>query len=113
VKDIETYEDCLFLIEKFYDKLLNDEKISHYFNSLPLNSHIPNVANFWAFVLLDKPGYSNNMMQAHSRLDLKESDFDQWLKLFHETIDQYFNGGKANLAKERSTLIAWTMRSKL
>jgi hemoglobin len=113
VKDIETYEDCLFLIEKFYEKLVIDEKISHFFVSLPLATHIPNVADFWAFILLDKPGYSNNMMQAHVRLELKPNDFDQWLKLFHETIDKHFEGNKANLAKERSTLIAWTMRSKL
>ncbi len=113
MKDIKTYEDCLFLIEKFYDKLLVDVQIGHYFKHLPLDIHIPKVADFWAFILIDKPGYSNNMIQAHAKLDLKGPDFEQWLNLFHETIDQNFQGEKASLAKERSTLIAWTMRSKL
>lgn len=113
MKDIQTYGDCLLLIEKFYYKLLLDKQIGHFFKDLPLDVHIPKVADFWAFILIDKPGYSNNMMQAHAKLDLKVPDFEQWLKLFHETIDQNFQGEKANLAKERSTLIAWTMRSKL
>lgn len=113
VKNIQTYEDCLFLIEKFYDKLMVDDQIGHYFKGLPLNIHIPKVTDFWAFILIDKPGYSNNMMQAHAKLDLQPHDFERWLKLFHETIDQNFQGEKANLAKERSTLIAWTMRAKL
>ncbi len=113
MKDIETYDDCLFLIEKFYEQLLVDERISHFFTTLPLVEHIPKVADFWAFILIDKPGYTGNMMQAHAKLHLKGKDFDQWLKLFHETIDKYFSGDKAKLAKERSTLIAWTMRAKI
>ncbi len=111
--EIQTYGDCLFLIEKFYDKLLLDKQIGHFFKDLPLDVHIPKVAEFWAFILIDKPGYANNMIQAHAKLDLKAKDFDQWLKLFHDTIDENFLGEKAKMAKERSTLIAWTMRSKL
>lgn len=113
MKDIETYEDCLLLIEKFYDKLLADEQIAHFFTDLDLKTHIPKVADFWAFILIDKPGYNNNMMTAHARLDLHDEDFQRWLELFHETINELFSGEKANLAIERSTLVAWTMKSKL
>jgi hemoglobin len=113
MKDIETYDDCLVMIRKFYDKLLVDEQISHFFIHLDLDEHIPNVADFWAFILIDKPGYSNNMMTAHSKLSLSENDFQRWLELFHQTINEQFKGEKANLAIERSKLIAWTMKSKM
>lgn len=113
MKDIETYNDCLLLIRKFYDKLLVDEQISHFFVHLDLEEHIPKVADFWAFILIDKPGYSNNMMTAHSKLSLKEADFERWLELFHLTIQELFAGEKANLAIERSKLIAWTMKTKM
>jgi hemoglobin len=96
----------------FYDKLLLDPQIGHFFHQLDLTKHLPRVADFWAFILIDQPGYSGNMMEAHARLSLTGSDFDQWLFLFHQTIDEHFIGEKANLAKERSSLIAWTMRSK-
>lgn len=113
MRDIETYEDCVLLIEKFYEKLLADKQISHFFVDLDLQSHIPRVADFWAFVLIDKSGYNNNMMTAHARMDLKESDFARWLQLFHQTVADYFSGEKADLAIERSKLIAWTMKSKM
>ena len=113
MKDITTYEDCIELIEKFYVKLLKDERIAHFFTELDLQTHIPHVADFWAFILIDKPGYANNMMTAHARLQLKEEDFNQWLNLFHQTIEENFEGEKANLAIERSRLIAWTMKTKM
>jgi hemoglobin len=113
MKDIETYEDCILLIRKFYDKLLVDDQISHFFIHLDLEEHIPRVADFWAFLLIDKPGYSNNMMTAHAKLELNENDFNRWLALFHQTIHELFSGEKANLAIERSKLIAWTMKSKM
>jgi hemoglobin len=113
MRDIETYEDCLLLIRAFYEKLLTDTQIGHFFQTLDLTSHIPRVSDFWAFVLIDKAGYTNNMMTAHAQLVLTEKDFEQWLSLFHATIDELFAGEKANLAKERSRLIAWTMRSKI
>lgn len=111
-KDITTYDDCLLLIENFYDKLLIDDQIAHFFTDLNLEEHIPKVADFWAFILIDRPGYSNNMMTAHARLNLKEKDFERWLELFHETINDLFQGEKATLAIERSKLIAWTMKTK-
>lgn len=111
--DISTFDDCLLLIEKFYDKLLVDDKIKHFFVDLNLKEHIPNVASFWAFVLIDKVGYSNNMMSAHAMLKLTSEDFDQWLILFHKTVNELFEGKKADLAIERSKLIAWTMKSKM
>jgi len=113
VKDIETYEECQFLIERFYEKLVLDEHIGHYFRDLDLSKHIPRVAEFWAFILIDRTGYTGNMMDAHARLSLKVGDFDRWLAQFHETVRENFNGEKANIAIERSTLIAWTMKSKL
>jgi hemoglobin len=112
-RDIETYEDVLQLITRFYDRLLVDEQISHFFIELDLEKHIPHVADFWAFVLIDQAGYTNNMMTAHSKLELKESDFERWLALFHESINELFEGEKATLAIERSKLIAWTMKSKM
>ena len=113
MKDITTREDCVFLIKCFYDKLLVDTEIGHFFTKLPLHEHIERVASFWAFILLDQSGYSGNMMDAHAHLKLTNADFERWLALFHETIRTHFHGDKADLAIQRSSLIAWTMRSKL
>ncbi|MFN5910892.1 MAG: group III truncated hemoglobin [Bacteroidota bacterium] len=113
MRDISSYEDLLVLIRKFYDKLLADEQIGHFFTALDLNVHIPKVADFWAFILLDQTGYRNNMMSAHAHLNLNKADFTQWLLLFHATIRENHSGEKAELAIERSQMIALTMESKL
>ncbi len=112
MKDIETYTEIEDFVKKFYKKLLLDAQIGHFFQELNLESHLPQVADFWAFILIDQAGYSGNMMTAHSKLDLSKSDFEQWLKLFHETIRENFEGTKASLAIERSTLIALTLKPK-
>ncbi|MCE2712708.1 MAG: group III truncated hemoglobin [Cryomorphaceae bacterium] len=112
-RDITTIQDLEFLIRKFYDKLLVDEQIGHFFIKLNLEEHIPKVASFWAFIALDSPGYKGNMMEAHAKLELKTADFERWLNLFHQTIHEYFTGETADFIVQRSSLIAWTMQSKL
>lgn len=112
MKEIEQTEDVALLVHTFYDKLIADELVSHFFKDLDLAEHLPKIVRFWSFILLDEPGYSANMMEKHAKLDLNEAAFDRWLKLFHETVDQFFTGEKAELAKQRSSLIAWTMKSK-
>lgn len=112
MKAIESKQDVELLIDTFYQKLVKDELVSHFFTKLDLEKHLPRVVQFWSFILLDEAGYSANMMEKHARLDLDETAFDRWLKLFHETIDEFFTGEKAELAKQRATLIAWTMKTK-
>jgi hemoglobin len=112
MKAIESKEDVELLIETFYQKLVKDELVSHFFSKLDLKEHLPRVVQFWSFILLDEVGYSANMMEKHAKLDLNEASFDRWLKLFHETVDQFFVGEKADLAKQRATLIGWTMKTK-
>lgn len=113
MKEIENKEDVTLLVHTFYDKLVKDELVSHFFKDLDLAEHLPKIVQFWSFILLDEAGYSANMMEKHARLDLNEASFDRWLKLFHETVDQFFTGEKAELAKQRSSLIGWTMKTKL
>ncbi len=112
MKEIESKQDVELLIDVFYQKLVKDELVSHFFMNLDLKEHLPKVVQFWSFILLDEAGYSANMMEKHARLNLDEASFDRWLKLFHETVDQFFTGEKAELAKQRSALIAWTMKTK-
>ena len=112
MKEIESKEDVTLLVEPFYQKLVKDDLVSHFFSQLNLKELLPSVIQFWSFILLDEAGYSANMMEKHAKLDLNEESFDRWLKLFHETVDQFFTGEKAELAKQRSSLIAWTMKTK-
>lgn len=111
-KEIENRDDLVLLIDKFYSKLLKDKLIGHYFENLNLVEHLPRVVDFWAFVLLDENGYQVNVTEKHAHMKLKPDDFNKWVELFSETVDEFFIGEKAKIAKERAMLVSWTMNSK-
>lgn len=56
-------------------------------------------------------------MIVHTHLNqltpLTKEHFKQWLKLFTGTVDELFEGSKANLAKERAHSIATIMEIKI
>jgi hemoglobin len=45
-------------------------------------------------------------------MPLSKEHFDRWVELFHTTVNELFTGEKAEMAKQRATLIAWTIQNK-
>ena len=101
MKDIETREDILFIMRKFYDKLLVDESINFFFTKVTsvdqhLEEHFEILATFWEQSLFLKGGYYNNMFSIHKEVHNKHAftkdHFETWLHHFNSTIDEYFEG---------------------
>lgn len=113
MKDIETEEDVKLFSDLFYQKLLADHQISHYFLNLNLQEHMPRIYSFWSTILLGSMSYKKNMMEAHQHLHLKKEDFPIWLRHFESTLRENFQGEKADEAISRANTIAMTMRYKL
>jgi len=113
MKTIETKQDVELLVDTFYSILLKDEQLAPFFKDLNFVEHLPKIVHFWSFVLLDETGYTTNVTDKHVGMKLTKVLFDRWVALFHQTVDQLFEGEKAQLAKERATIIGWTMASKL
>lgn len=111
--DIRNREDIELLVRKFYDTLLTNESIKPVFDNLNFEKHIPHIVSFWAFVLLDEAGYNTNVFDKHVNLPIKEEHFDIWLTHFERTINDLFEGEKAELAKLRAQTIAFTFKAKL
>ena len=110
--DILSPADVTKLIKTFYDKLLLSE-IKHHFVHLNLTEHLPRVDSFWNATLFPDYAYGTNLMERHSRLNLKREDFKVWLKLFWETVDELFSGPNAEITKNRASSIEYIMRKKL
>lgn len=110
--DISKKEDITLIINDFYSKVVKNEKIGAFFKNLDFDHHLPKMIHFWSFVLLDEPGYTTNVTQKHENMPLKQEHFDEWLRLFSETVDSYFEGEKAEMAKSRAQLLGFTMASK-
>ena len=119
-KDIANREDILKLLTHFYDKLLADPSISYLFTDvakIDLNHHMETLVNFWDSILFQSDTYRKNAMQPHMVLHqkspLEKHHFETWLAYFNETVDEFFEGDKAHLAKERAVSIATVMQIKI
>ena len=119
-KDIEVRADLKKMLEAFYKKVFKDDLISHFFIEvvpLDLEHHLPVITDFWESVLLDARGYRKNVMQVHADIHqkskLQKEHLDRWVALFTGTVDEFFEGPKATLAKQRAASIATMMNLKL
>jgi hemoglobin len=112
-EDISNLSDIEFLVNTFYNLLINNIEVNHHFKNLNLSQHLPHIVNFWALVLLDIQGYTSNVFEKHKTLELQKKDFEIWLQLWSDTVTQNFEGPKATLAVERAKLISFTFQSKL
>lgn len=113
MQDIQKIEDIEQLVDDFYDQVLKDEVLSPFFSGLDFAKHKPKMVDFWAFVLLDKTGYTTDVTAKHMHMRLTKEHFDRWIELFNVTVDTLFQGEKADLAKQRAFLIRWTIESKM
>lgn len=119
-RDISNRADIIILVDKFYEKVMNDESIGFIFTDIAvidIKKHMPIMYDFWETTLFHKSSYKGNPMKVHLDLDDKErlskKHFDRWLALFNTTVDELFRGEKSELAKTRALSIATVMQVKL
>jgi hemoglobin len=119
-RDIESRADVTQFVDAFYHKLLEDPLVKHFFLEImeaPLSEHLPIIYDFWESVLFRLGNYQRNTMEKHLELHqlspLRKEHFDRWLALFFETIDQLFEGKRAEDAKARARSIAIIMKLKI
>ncbi|WP_133574396.1 group III truncated hemoglobin [Pedobacter metabolipauper] len=118
-KDISTREDIEDLIRTFYGKALDDAQLGPVFKAanFSLAAHIPVMISFWETILLDVITYSGNPMRKHMELNrtvtLDPAHFEQWMKIWKETITEKFRGPVAENAMIRADSIALIIQHKL
>ena len=69
--------------------------------------------NFWSTMLLGEGSYKGSPFQSHLHLPIERVHFDQWLRLFMETVDENFFGEKADETKMRAQAIAGVFQHKM
>lgn len=118
-KDIENRQDIVLLVDTFYIKVKKDKVIGHFFNevvNLSWDVHMPIMYNFWESVLMHTAAYKGNAMETHINLDRKsamaQAHFDQWIKLWDETVEELFEGPKAVEAMQKAKSMAFLIHAK-
>lgn len=118
--DIQTKQDVQILVDTFYQQVLKDETIGHFFNhvaKINFEEHMPIMYAFWESMLFSTAIYKGNPMTKHIDLNQKErlgeEHFDHWIHLWNSTIDELFEGEIANKAKDKAKMMKLLMLHKI
>ena len=120
MKKLETRQDIEDLVNLFYDKVQNDDKIGFFFNDVAKVDwahHLPKMYSFWETLLFGQISYKGNPMAMHFQINekvpLEKAHFAHWVKLWTETVEENFAGEMAELAIYKATNIANLMGYKM
>ncbi len=119
-KDVSNREDLYLIVKEFYDKLLVDKHLKHFFEKFQeentLEHHLQTLVDFWDNILFYSGTYNKNAMQPHLLLHQKKPfskiHFETWLQLFNQSVDDNFEGENASVLKNRALSVATVMRIK-
>jgi len=103
--DIQTLDDVKLLVDEFYGKVRQDALLSPVFEERIQDrwpEHLGKMYQFWQTILLEENTYRGRPFPPHATLDVNESHFNKWVELFKSTIDENFEGEKAEEAKWRA-----------
>ncbi|PHS31990.1 MAG: globin [Sulfurovum sp.] len=102
-------------VMKFYAKIIKDETVGPFFiaklgddmQSERWQTHLEIIVGFWISLVFGNPKYRGRLFLPHTKLgQLKRETFEQWLKLFGETLDEAYIPEVSKIFKERAELIA-------
>ncbi len=116
MKDIENREDLILLVHTFYAQIRQNELLGPIFNAHIKKeqwpAHLEKLTDFWVTALFGVPCFKGNPTMAHRTVDknlnhsIAQGHFEQWVALWHTTIDALFEGTKANRAKRAANNMA-------
>ncbi len=117
--DIRNRKDIEKLVNAFYDKVKDDATIGYLFTDVAnvnWDEHLPKMYAFWENILFFTGNYEGNPMARHKELHRKSTmskvHFQQWNALFIETVNDLFEGKKAEEIKNRALNISDMMMYK-
>lgn len=116
LKDIETLEDVQLLVDSFYSKIRENPMLKDIFNERIEErwpEHLEKMYKFWQTVLLEEHTYFGRPFIPHAQLPVEKEHFNEWLKIFYETVDSLFKGEKADRAKWQGERMAEMFHTKI
>lgn len=115
-RDITTEEDVKLLVDTFYAKVKEDETLSPVFFDRIGNHwdhHLEKLYSFWTTVLFTTPGYQGKPMEGHFSMNIDQLHFDLWLATWEATIDELYEGERADKAKKRGKSMSVAFMKKI
>ena|SRR5688572_11520022 len=114
--DITTIDDIKLLVDSFYGRIRKDNLLKDIFNDKIQDrwpAHLEKMYRFWQTVLLEEHTYYGSPFGPHAKLPVEEQHFERWIKLFIETVEEFFVGEKATKAKWQGERMAEMFQHKI
>jgi len=115
--DIRSKEDIKLFVDNFYSKVKIDPFLGPVFISKLGDSgwenHLEKMYSFWNTILFGQKDYSGNPFSKHSPLPLETCHFERWIALLKQTIEENFQGSKADQVLMRAHKISQIFQAKM
>ncbi len=113
-EDIQNRGDVFALVSAFYGKVRENKEIGHFFNETIKDwpVHLEKLTDFWETNLFMVAKFRGNPVRAHKHVDekfehsIEQKHFGEWLNMWFATVDEMFEGERANIAKNRARNMA-------
>lgn len=118
--DILGRDEIVLLVNTFYGKVRSDEMLGFIFDEVAAvdwDTHLPKMYAFWQTVLFRDGGFRGDPIGKHARLvpltSMGREQFDRWLVIFEQTVDELFSGGNADHIKRCAADMANVIHTKI
>jgi hemoglobin len=118
--DLDSRAQIEAFVDLFYQRILADQQLAPIFLDIAvidLAVHLPHIKDYWCKLLLGEKRYKRHTMnihrQLHGKQPLQAGDFQRWLALFNETLDEGFAGERSERARQVAASIAGNMEASL
>lgn len=118
--DLEGRAGIETLVNHFYTRVRQDEMLGFIFDrvaKVDWDAHLPKMYAFWETVMFRSGGYHGSPLAMHAKLvpltAMGREQFDRWLSLFHETVDELFEGENAAHIKRCAADMANVIYSRI
>ncbi|MCO4292422.1 group III truncated hemoglobin [Solitalea sp. MAHUQ-68] len=114
--DITNIKDIELLVNSFYNIIRQDQLLGPIFNAVikdGWDTHLEKMYTFWNTVLFSEPGYTGSPFPPHAKLPVEKYHFEHWVALFIQTVNDNFEGEKADEAIWRAERMAEMFNLKI
>jgi hemoglobin len=118
--DLDCRENIERFVDLFYQRMLADPQLAPIFvdvAEIDLEVHLPHIKDYWCKLLLGESAYQRHTMnihrQLHGKRPLRAEDFQRWLAFFTATLEDNFQGERADRAGQVAASIAANMQASL
>lgn len=116
MKEITSRADISYLVKVFYAKIRKHDLLGPIFNSHIAEeewpAHLEKLTDFWETILFGVQKFKGSPSLKHIQVDknlnygITQEHFNEWVALWHKTIEELFEGEVAQRAKESANQMA-------